>query len=120
MIECPHVQELIDLGFLVPTRFYAPVEPDLTGVRVQAGDYVEVQLAECMDKPKLVGDIVTQWHRLDEGRKTVVFATGVKHSVHIRDEFLKSGVACDHLDGSTPKDERDDIVASSPAAPSTW
>ena len=41
----------------------------------------------------------------------MVFATGVQHSVHIRDEFLKSGVACDHLDGSTPKDERDDILA---------
>ena len=40
----------------------------------------------------------------------MVFATGVGHSIHIRDEFRKSGVSCDHLDGSTPKDERDDIL----------
>src|SRR5262249_3567685 len=77
------------------------------GIRVQAGDWVENQLADRMDRPKLVGDIVTHWHRLAEGRRTVVFATGVKHSVHIRDEFIKSGVRAEHIDGSTLKDERD-------------
>jgi DNA repair protein RadD len=110
MIECPQVQELIEAEFLVPTRAYAPSIPDLTGVTVQAGDYVENQLADRMDKPQLVGDIVTHWHRLAEGRRTVVFATGVQHSIHIRDEFRKSGVSADHLDGSTPKDERDEIL----------
>jgi superfamily II DNA or RNA helicase len=111
LIECPQVQELIDLGHLVPTRCYAPATPDLAGIKVQAGDWVETQLAERMDRPKLVGDIVTHWHRLAEGRRTVVFATGVQHSVHIRDEFAKAGVTAEHLDGSTPKDERDAILA---------
>jgi len=111
LIECPQVQELIDSRHLVPTRVYAPSIPDLTGVRVQAGDYVETQLAQVMDRPKLVGDVVTHWHRLAEGRRTVVFATGVQHSVHIRDEFIKSGVKAEHIDGSTPKDERDNILA---------
>jgi superfamily II DNA or RNA helicase len=110
LIEAPQVPELIDGGYLVPTVVYAPTIPDLVGVRVQAGDYVESQLADRMDRPKLVGDIVTQWHRLGEGRRTVVFATGVQHSIHIRDEFRKSGVRCDHLDGSTPKEERDEIL----------
>src|SRR5262249_13956573 len=72
MIECPQVQELIALNYLVPTCHYAPTNPDLTGVTVQAGDWVETQLAERMDKPKLVGDIVSHWHRLAENRRTVV------------------------------------------------
>jgi DNA repair protein RadD len=110
MIECPQVQELVDLGYLVETRVYAPWRPNLRGIRVQAGDYSEAQLAERMDQPKLVGDIISNWHRLAEGRRAVVFATGVGHSVHLRDEFLKSGVSCDHIDGTTPKDERDDIL----------
>ena len=111
IIECPQVQELIDQKYLVGTRVYAPWQPNLRGIRVQAGDYSESQLAERMDLPKLVGDIVSNWHRLAEGRKTVVFATGVGHSVHIRDEFIKSGVSCDHIDGTTAKDERDDIFS---------
>jgi superfamily II DNA or RNA helicase len=111
MLECLSVAELIAAGYLVGTRVYAPSRPDLRGVKVRAGDYVESQLAERMDQAKLVGDIVSHWHRLGEHRKTVVFATGVPHSVHLRDEFRASGVAAEHIDGSTPKTERDAILA---------
>jgi len=107
IVECPQVPELIELGYLVKTRVYAPVDPDLRGIRTQAGDYVETQLAERMDRPKLVGDIVTHWHKYGERRKTVCFAVSVNHSIHIRDEFIKSGVRAEHIDGSTPKPERD-------------
>jgi DNA repair protein RadD len=78
IIECPQVAELIEQGHLVKTRVYAPVIPDLKGVKVQAGDYIESQLAQRMDRPKLVGDIVTHWHRYSERRRTVCFATGVE------------------------------------------
>jgi DNA repair protein RadD len=111
IIECPQVAELIAQGFLVKTRVYAPVDPDLAGVRTQAGDYVETQLAERMDRPKLIGDIVTHWHRYGERRKTVAFAVNVAHSIHLKDEFIKSGVRCEHIDGSTPKPERDASLA---------
>jgi DNA repair protein RadD len=59
---------------------------------------------------QLVGDIVTHWHRLAERRPTVVFATGVEHSVHIRDEFRRAGIVAEHIDGGTPVDERDAIL----------
>jgi len=102
---------LITAGFLVPTKVYAPSRPDLAGVRVEKGDYVESQLAQRMDRAQLVGDIVSHWHRLAERRRTVVFASGVAHSVHLRDEFCASGVWAEHIDGSTPAQERDDILA---------
>ena len=31
LIECPQVPELVELGYLVKTRVYAPVDPDLAG-----------------------------------------------------------------------------------------
>ena len=101
MIECPQVGELITQGYLVKTRVYAPVDPDLTRREHGAGDYVESQLADRMDVAKLVGDIVTHWHKFGERRKTVAFAVNVAHSMHIRDEFVRSGVRCEHLDGET-------------------
>ena len=110
MVECPAVAELIEQQFLVPTRVFSPSIPGLEGVRVRKGDYLEGELAEVMDLPKLVGDVVTHWHRLGENRKTVVFATGVEHSIHIRDEFRRSGVWCEHIDGTTPKEERREIL----------
>jgi superfamily II DNA or RNA helicase len=110
MIECPPVQALIDGGWLVPTVVYAPITPNLKGIRVRRGDYVESELAGRMDTAKLVGDIVEHWLRLGERRRTVVFASGVKHSIHIRDEFRLAGVMAEHIDGSTPTDERDAIL----------
>jgi hypothetical protein len=40
----------------------------------QASDYVETQLAERMDRPQLVGDLVTNWHKYGERRKTVALS----------------------------------------------
>jgi DNA repair protein RadD len=34
----------------------------------------------------------------------------VAHSIHLRDEFIGSGVRAAHIDGKTPKDERDEIL----------
>ncbi|TWI71311.1 superfamily II DNA or RNA helicase [Bradyrhizobium huanghuaihaiense] len=111
MIQCPQVGELVTQKYLVPTRVYAPVDPDLGGVHVRHGDYVESELAERMDRPQLVGDIVTNWIKFGERRKTVCFATNVRHSIHIRDEFAVTGVHAEHIDGTTPIAERDAALA---------
>jgi superfamily II DNA or RNA helicase len=111
MLQCPQVAELQELGFLVKARVYAPVNPDLRGVATRNGDYAENELANRMDQPRLIGDIVTHWHKFATGQKTVVFACSVAHSIHIKDEFCQAGVRAEHIDGSTPKDERDATLA---------
>jgi superfamily II DNA or RNA helicase len=111
LVECPQVDELIRLGHLVPTIVFGPPNAiDLSGVRTQAGDYVETQLAERMNTDRLVGDVVTHWHRHAERRRTIVFAVDVAHSRHLRDELLRANVWAEHLDGATPADERDVIL----------
>ena len=111
MIEAPQVADLIVGGYLVKSRVYAPVNPDLKGVRVEKGDYVISQLAGRMNTEGLVGDIVEHWFKHGEGRPTVAFAVDVAHSVAIRDQFLGAGVRAEHLDGETPLPERADILA---------
>ena len=80
--------------YLVPTIYYAPVRPDLRGVHIARGDYVEAEVAERMNTPRLVGDIVEHIHKIGAGRRTVVFAVNVAHSVFIRDELRRSGTPC--------------------------
>jgi hypothetical protein len=46
-----------------------------------------------MNDAKLIGDIVTHWHKFGEQRRTVAFAVNVAHSLHLRDEFVRSGSA---------------------------
>jgi superfamily II DNA or RNA helicase len=111
MIEGPQVSDLIDQKYLVGTKVYAPSTPDLKGVRVEKGDYVESQLSKRVDLPELVGDIVTHWLRLSGRQRTIIFATSVGHSRHIEEELKRAGVKVAHIDGSTPKEERDDVLA---------
>ena len=110
MTKTASIRELTEMGFLVPVRYFAPTVPDLLGIRMTAGDYNKKQLEERMDKVNLVGDVVENWARIAGNRLTVVFASGVKHSIHLRDAFRSAGVAAEHIDGDTPKDERDLIL----------
>jgi DNA repair protein RadD len=111
IVEGPQIPELIELKHLVPTIYFAPSVPDLKGVKTSAGDYQINQLSDRMNRDDLVGDIVTQWHRHGQRRKTLVFCVDVAHSIHVRDEFIKAGVRAEHLDGGTPKPDRDAILA---------
>jgi DNA repair protein RadD len=64
-----------------------------------------------MNTDKLVGDLVSHWIKFSERRRTVVFAVNVAHSLHICTEFRSCGIRAEHLDGGTPLDEREAILA---------
>lgn len=110
MISVATIKELTDLKYLAPVRVFAPVRPDLTGVKVTAGEYNTKQLESAMNKASLVGNIVGHYQKYGENRKAVVFATGVDHSIALRQQFLSEGITSAHLDGTTPKEEREDIL----------
>lgn len=111
VIEGPQIPDLIALGHLVRTVYYAPAEPDLRGVETRQGDYVIKQLADRMNRKDLVGDIVSNWYRHGQRRQTLVFCVDVAHSVHVKNEFIASGARAEHLDGTTPREERQAILA---------
>lgn len=104
------IPELIEQGFLVDVDIYAPTEPDLKDVKIVAGDYHEEQLAEAMNKPMLVGDIIKTWNKLGQGKQTIVFAVDIAHSMHIVNQFIKNGVSAEHIDYKMTYDEKKDIV----------
>lgn len=110
MVQAISCRQLIEQGFLVPYKVFAPYRPDLKGVKISTGDYQRKQLEQRMDRVELVGDIVDNWHKLAEGRQTIVFASGVEHSIHLAEAFTRSGVPAMHLDGKTPVEDRDAIM----------
>lgn len=118
MVSCPSVGEMMrrldpETGkpYLVGTRVFAPPAADVSKVKTVRGDYKNDELAKICDKPKLVGDIVDHWRRHASGRRTIAFAVGVEHSKHIVAGFSEAGITAEHLDGTTPKEEREGILA---------
>jgi superfamily II DNA or RNA helicase len=106
VVTAAKIKDLIREGYLVDAEIWAPGEPDLSKVKITAGDYNEKDLGEAVDKVELVGDIVTHWVRLANGCSTVVFATNISHSKHICAEFQAIGVKAEHLDCYTEDTER--------------
>ena len=75
LIETPQIPELIKQGYLVPTRVWAPSSSRSQRRSNSTGRLCPEELAARMDTSRLVGDVITHYHRLARRRKTVVFAT---------------------------------------------
>jgi len=103
--------ELCAAGVLHKPRVWASKAPDLRGVRVVAGDYSLGALAERTNTAELNADIVETWQKRAAGRRTVAFAVDIAHSEAITEAFRQAGVPAEHLDGATPRAERDAILA---------
>lgn len=99
---------MMDQGYLVRPRYFAPSKPDLKVLRVgKDGDYTEGSAAKAA--MKLVGDVVDNWLRIAEGRSTVVFAVNRKHGRALTERFIEAGVTAEFVDGDTPKEQRREI-----------
>jgi DNA repair protein RadD len=107
LIEVASVAELTEQRYLVPARYFSIAEPDLSRVSTIAGDY-KVGEAETAMAP-LLGDIVQTWLQRAGGRRTAVFCMSVAHSVSLRALFAGAGVRAEHVDGTTPLDQREAI-----------
>jgi superfamily II DNA or RNA helicase len=111
LVSVATIQDLTDMGFLAPIRYFAPVQPDLSGVKLTAGDYNAKQLEPAMMDGHLIGDMLEHWLKYGEDRKTVIFATGVAHSIAIKDRFNAAEIPTCHIDGTTPKEDRDEVLS---------
>jgi len=111
MVKAPDIKELTETGNLCEAIYYSPTIPDLTGLKITAGDYNRKSLAALMEnKSTLVADIIETWFSLAKGKQTVLFSTSVKHSQSLAETFTDKGVIAAHIDGSTELEERERIL----------
>lgn len=110
MIIGPPVKWLIENGYLAQYRYFAPAQLHLEKVHTLGGDYKKDELVSVMDTPQITGDAIDHYLRIAKGKRAVVFAVSREHSRHIVDRFKSAGVTAEHVDGDTPKQERDGAI----------
>ena len=102
MILGPSVKDLISWGNLAPFKYYAPpVAADLTGLRVQYGDFVQSEVAVRVDKSEIIGDLIAQYKKLAPGMRAVCYCVSVAHSQHTAAMFAEAGIPAAHIDGES-------------------
>ena len=111
MVQGPSVASLMEGGSLCDYRLFAPSTADVASVATQGGDFKRDDLARVMDKPAIVGDAVTHYRRLADGKRAIAFAVSVEHSQHVAAQFREAGIPAAHVDGTMDTASRDAIVA---------
>ena len=107
------VNELIRLGYLSPFKLYAAPNSMITkGAKVKQGDFSSKDIARLNNIVELAGDLVQSYRQYAAGLSCVVFAVNVAHSMAIAQRYNAAGIPAAHLDGKTPKDEREATLAA--------
>ena len=103
-------EEAVAGGHLVPIRYFVPSHVDVSKLKVVAGEYEQEGAEALMNNDILTGDIVQHWLKFGKGRLTICFCCSIGHSLAVRDAFILAGVKACHVDGTTPTEERDELL----------
>ena len=106
LIVAATTEDLIERGYLAPFKVFAAGHPDLSDVKVVAGDYHEGQLSSAMQKGNITADIVDTWKQRWGQDKTLCFAVDCAHAQAIQARFEYAGIKCGYQDAFTPPLER--------------
>lgn len=110
--------ELIKGGYLLPTRVYAPSEPDVEGVKlrrvpVRNGEFAEGALGRRVEEVTCFADVFGEWAPFAD-RKTIVFAPGIDYcnglAIGPGDSFRARGISAEVITSKVKAKDRDRIL----------
>lgn len=101
---------LIEHGFLAPYKYFAPTVADLSGVKINRGEFDAKQAEGILIQRAIFGDVIAHYRKLADGCKAICYCTTLEHSRQTAAAFTEAGVPAAHIDGDTDKDERARIV----------
>ena len=100
----PSAADLIAAGNLTKYDYYAPpTKFDPAAAHVRFGEYVKNDLLSQMDDADVIGDIVTNYKNLADGKRAICYCINRAHSEHVAASFRAAGIPALHIDGETHK-----------------
>lgn len=102
---------LIENNFLAPYDYYAPGFK-LPKFHTRNGDFAQNEVAQYFNnnQKKIYGKVVEHYCRLANGKQAICYLPTVEVSKSIADNFNSFGISAAHIDGGTPRAERDNII----------
>jgi DNA repair protein RadD len=111
MIQGPTVRNMIDNGYLIQSRIYAPGHKiDFSNVKKLRGDYSPEELEKIMNRPHITGDAVAHYTRICPGAPAIVFCVSIEHAISVAAEFKAAGYRAASVDGSMSDKDRQRLI----------
>ena len=105
----PSVKELIKRGSLVPAKVFGR-KLDMKNIGVRAGEYKAEDQEVEFEAQGMYKNVIKHYKKYLDGKKSIVFTPSLEVSRRIVDNFNNEGISAVHIDGTTPKTERDRII----------
>ena len=109
LINAATMHDLTQQGILVPMRPLSAKRIDMAGAATSGGEWTEGAAAE--RGMGIVGDVVSEWIRHGEGRKTICFGSTIAHCEELCRQFIEAGVMAAVYSQNTTQAERDMLLA---------
>lgn len=107
------LSELIESNHLVKPITYSVdvAQEKLKALKKKsAGDYDEKEVADILDQPVIIDEIIRHWREKAEKRKTVIFCSTIKHAQHVCIAFRGCGIRADLVTSELTKEQREFVL----------
>ena len=108
LINATTMHDLTQNGVLVPMRIFSCQKPDMTGAATAGGEWTDKAAEE--RELKIVGDVVSDWMKFGDNRKTIIFGATIKHCEELCRQFINAGVMAAVFTSDTTMIERDNLL----------
>jgi superfamily II DNA or RNA helicase len=110
MVNAATMNELTESGVLVPLRAFTWefTKPDMAGAETSGGEWTDRAAAE--RETQIIGDVVAEWVKHGEGRKTIAFGADIAYCESLVQRFNEAGILADTFTSQTPQREREYLL----------
>lgn len=108
LINAATMHDLTQSGVLVPMRIYSCTQINMVGAETSGGEWTDRASEERgMD---IIGDVVLEWKKHAENRKTIVFGATIHHCEEMCRQFNESGIMAATFTSNTTAAEREVLL----------
>jgi superfamily II DNA or RNA helicase len=109
LINATTMYDLVNSGVLVPLRVKTGIKPNMQGAKTKtSGEWTDEEIEQ--RGSAIIGDVVTEWLKHAENRKTIVFGATINHVTEICQQFNDAGVFAMSFTSNTTDAERQEIL----------
>lgn len=108
LINATNMHELTDSGVLVPMKVFSCTKANMEGAEISGGEWTD---KAAQDRGmEIVGNVVEEWLKYGEDRKTIVFGATIAHCEEICRQFNEIGVMAAVFTSRTKEEERTELL----------
>jgi superfamily II DNA or RNA helicase len=111
LITSISIKGFIKNNYLSDIRYFASHTPDVSNIKLKAGDYDETELSEIMQDKAVMADLVQSYIDFTLDKKIIIFAVNRAHCAKIAEKFNASGFPAKSIDTFTTTEDRNKIVS---------